>query len=389
MSLQRSTEQTLLHDAATRWVAGADRLEPAARRRAIAGFGWLAILVPEADGGLGQGLADACALAEALGASAAPDPWLPVAVQAAGLLAACTDPARRARWLPALADGAIHLVPATLERGGRGRVRDDGVRASREAGGWRLDGRVRALPGGGDADAWLVGALGVDGAAHFVVPRDTGGVRATALDAVDGGRACRLELAGARLADDAWLPGVDEAASARVDDRALVVACAESVGSIDALLRETVAYLRTRVQFGRPLAANQALRHRVADLAIAAEEARSTTLAAVLALDDAARSGDDRAHARAAAGARAKVGTVARRVAEEAIQLHGGMGVTDELRVSRHLKRQLALDAMLGPPEWHLRRHATLRAAGGVAGTARAAASAAPLPDRPTAEPAR
>jgi hypothetical protein len=371
MTLQRSTEQTLLHDAATRWAAGADALDAAARRRAVAGFGWLAILVPEADGGLGQGLADACALAEALGASVAADPWLPVAVQAAGLLAACTDPARRARWLPALADGAAHLVPATLERGGRGRARDDVVRATREAGGWRLDGLVRALPAGGDADAWLVGAQGVDGAAYFAVPRGATGVRAIALDAVDGGRACRLELAGARLADDAWLPGVDDAASARVDDRALVVACAESVGSVDALLRETVGHLRTRVQFGRPLAANQALRHRVADLAIAAEEARSTTLAAALALDEAARAGDDLVHARAAAGARAKVGAVARRVAEEAIQLHGGMGVTDELRVSRHLKRQLALDAALGAPEWHLRRHATLRAAERAAEAAR------------------
>ncbi len=361
MSLQRSTEQTLLHDAATRWVAEAEGLDRAARRRAIAGFGWFAILVPEADGGLGQGLADACALAEALGAAAGADPWLPVAVQAAGLLAACTDPARRARWLPPLAEGASLLVPATLERGGRDRARPDVVRAVRVAGGWRLDGEVRVLPAGGEADAWLVGALGADGAACFVVPRGAAGVRATAVDAVDGGLACRLGFDGARVPDDAWLPGVDARASARVDDRALVVASAESVGSIDALLRDTVAYLRTRVQFGRPLAANQALRHRVADLAIGAEEARSATLAAIIALEDAARAGDDRAHARAAAGVRAKVGAVARRVAEEAIQLHGGMGVTDELRVSRHLKRQLALDAMLGPPEWHLRRHATLR----------------------------
>ncbi|MFN7642132.1 MAG: acyl-CoA dehydrogenase family protein, partial [Burkholderiales bacterium] len=193
MSLERSTEQRLLADAATRWIADAEDLPADARWRAIAGFGWLAMLVPEADGGLGQDLADACALAEALGAGPARDPWLPVAVQAAGLLAACTDAALRARWLPALADGAAHLIPATLERGGRDRPRDDVVRAVRDAGSWRLDGVVRALPAGGDADAWLVGALGVDGAAHFVVPRGTVGARATALDAVDGGRACRLE----------------------------------------------------------------------------------------------------------------------------------------------------------------------------------------------------
>ncbi|RPH44514.1 MAG: pimeloyl-CoA dehydrogenase small subunit [Burkholderiales bacterium] len=364
MSLERTTEQRLLADAATRWIADADTLGAEARWRAIAGFGWLAVLVPEADGGLGRDLADACALAEALGAGPAPDPWLPVAVQAAGLLAACTDAALRARWLPALADGALRVVPATHERGGRGRARADATRARRDAGGWVLDGIERTVPGGDGADAWLVAAVtGDEGPAVFVVTPGLPGLRATSVDTVDGGRACRLDLEGVRLGDDARLAGVGAAESARVDDRALVVACAESVGSMDALLRETVAYLRTRVQFGRPLAANQALRHRVADLAIALEEARSAALAAVLALEDAARGGDDRAHARAAAGARAKVGAVARRVAEEAIQLHGGMGVTDELRIARHLKRQLALDAMLGSPDWHLRRHATLRTA--------------------------
>ena len=364
MSLERSTEQRLLADAATRWIADAEDLSADARWRAIAGFGWLAMLVPEADGGLGQDLADACALAEALGAGPARDPWLPVAVQAAGLLAACTDAALRARWLPALAEGAVRIVPASHERGGRGRSRPDSTRARREADGWVLDGIERTVPGGDGADAWLVGAsTGDGGLAVFVLTPGLPGLRATPLETVDGGRGCRLDIEGVRLGDDARLAGVGAAESARVDDHALVVACAESVGSMDTLLRETVAYLRTRVQFGRPLAMNQALRHRVADLAIAVEEARSSALAAVLALQDAARAGDARAHARAAAGARAKVGSVARRVAEEAIQLHGGMGVTDELRIARHLKRQLALDAMLGAPDWHLRRHATLRTA--------------------------
>ena len=363
MNPDRSTEQTLLFDAATRWVADADGRDPATRWRGIAGFGWLAVLVPEADGGLGRPLADACVLAEALGTGAIADPWAPVAVQAVGLLAACTDAALRARWLPAIAEGA-RLVPATLERGGRGRVREDATVARREAGGWRLDGHERTVPGGADAAAWLVGARLPDGgAAYFVVAPGTPGLRATALDTVDGGSGVRLEFDATTLPDAARLDGVGAAESARVDDRALVVSCAESLGSMDALLKETVGHLRTRVQFGRPLAANQALRHRVAQLAVALEEARSAVLAATMALDDAARCGDDRAHARAAAGARAKVGAVARRVAEEAIQLHGGMGVTDELRVSRHLKRQLALDAAFGAPEIHLRRHATLRTA--------------------------
>jgi hypothetical protein len=283
-------------------------------------------------------------------------------VQAVGLLAACTDAATRARWLPAIAEGA-RVVPAAVERGGRGRQREGATVAHRDGAHWVLEGHERTVPGGAGAAAWLVGARAGDETAYFVVEPGLAGLRASAVETVDGGVAARLELTGVRLPDAARLAGVDGAASARVDDRMLVVACAESLGSMAVLLRETVAYLRTRVQFGRPLAANQALRHRVADLAVGVEEARSTVLASLLALDDAARAGDDRAHARAAAGARAKVGALARRMAEEAIQLHGGMGVTDELRVSRHLKRQLALDATLGAPHVHLRRHATLRTA--------------------------
>jgi alkylation response protein AidB-like acyl-CoA dehydrogenase len=356
----------MLFEAAARWVAGSGALAAAARRAEMARMGWLGILVPERDGGLGQGLAEACELAEALGAGACAEPWLPVAVQAAGLLAACDDAARRARWLPALADGRAWIVPAAAERGGRGRGRDDGTRVRRDGEGWRLDGEERAVAGAADADAWLLGARAADGAVvHFVVPRGAPGVEAVPVDAVDGGRAARLVLRDARVADEARLPGVDAAVAARVDDRALLVACAESVGAMDTLLRETVAHLRTRVQFGRPLAVNQALRHRVADLAIACDEARALTRATLAALDDAALAGDDTAHARAAAGCRARVGLAARRLAEEAIQLHGGMGVTDELRIAAHLKRQLALDAMLGAPEWHLRRHAALRTGAG------------------------
>jgi alkylation response protein AidB-like acyl-CoA dehydrogenase len=132
---------------------------------------------------------------------------------------------------------------------------------------------------------------------------------------------------------------------------------------MDALLRTTADYLRTRVQFGRPLATNQVLRHRMADFKVGCEEARSMTQAAVLALAGSSDELDALVRARIASGARAKVGALARRACEEAIQLHGGMGVTEELPVGVYLKRQLALDAMLGSPDWHLRRHASLRAA--------------------------
>jgi alkylation response protein AidB-like acyl-CoA dehydrogenase len=152
------------------------------------------------------------------------------------------------------------------------------------------------------------------------------------------------------VAEDAF-PAIERAVG-----RGLTAWCAEAVGAMDALLEAAIDYTRTRVQFGRPLAANQAVRHRLADMAVALEEARSLALKATLS-DDAAT--PDRA--RIVAAARVKVGRSARYVAEQAVQLHGGMGVTEELRIGAYLRRLLALNALFGSPEEHLRRHVRLR----------------------------
>jgi alkylation response protein AidB-like acyl-CoA dehydrogenase len=362
MSLETSTEQQMLRDSAVRWVAGdATQRDAAARWQQMADFGWLGITVPEAQGGLGQGLIDACVLAEALGTGPVVDPWLPVVIQAAGLLAASGSTAARDEWLAAIARGDKQLVPAVLERGTDWRSARLATGAQLHGEGWVLDGRKDLVAGGARADAFLVGARlhGSDEVGLFIVPRQTAGLTVTPLESVDGAGACRLVLEGVKLEAGARLSGAGWAQFERSCDDALVVCCAESVGAMDVLLRTTAEYLKTRVQFGRALSVNQALRHRMADLSIACEEARSMTLSAIHALSDPQLSASLRA--RKAAGARAKVGLLARRVCEEAIQLHGGMGVTEELSVGLFLKRQLALDAMFGPAEWHLRRHAALR----------------------------
>lgn len=366
MDFQLNEEQTLLRDSVVRWVAERGQAAdagagdaPSARWREMAGFGWLAMTLPDAYDGLGQGLAEACVVAEALGAGPVSEPYAAAIVQAAGLVAACGSDAQRRSWLPAIGSGTLLLVPALLERGD-----SDAVTVERAGGGWRLNGARGVVPSGNRAGAWLVRArdTGAAGAARFfVVPRGTPGVSLRAFDSVDGAGACALRFEGAVLPDDALLADATDDVLQRVTDHALVVVCAESVGAMQAVLKATVDYTRTRQQFGKPLAANQVLRHRMADLSVLCEEARAMTLGAVALVAAAERDGDTNARSLAAAAARAKVAAAARRVAEEGIQLHGGMGVTDELRVSRHLKRQLALDAMLGPPEWHLRRHATLR----------------------------
>ncbi|MFO1197387.1 MAG: acyl-CoA dehydrogenase family protein [Burkholderiaceae bacterium] len=374
MDLRPTTEQQMLRDSASRWVADRVRAQaggeprPVAQTwREMAGFGWLAMTIPERDGGLGQGLADACVLAECLGAGPVTTPYLPAVILAGGLLADCGSEAQRARWLAPLAAGDALPVIAHVERDAGHALDRVAVRATRDGGGWRLDGEKSVVPFGDVADAWIVSARTDAGeVGFFVVERGAAGARARAFETVDGGGACRLALAGGRVDDAARLPGATLADLERVTDRALVVACAESVGAMAALLATTVEYTRTRVQFGRPLAANQVLRHRMADLSIALDESRSVALGAVVAVDDALRRGDAAARARAAAGARAKVGACARRVTEEAVQLHGGMGVTQELAVGSFMRRQLALDAQFGPAEWHLRRHAGMAPLEGV-----------------------
>ena len=370
MNLQLTSEQQMLRESAVRWVAERGRPAhageappPAGERwREMADMGWVAMTLPERDGGLGQGLAEACVLAEALGAGPVVEPYLAAALMAGGLLAEAGSDAQRQRWLGALASGEAVLVPATIERGAGHDLARTATRATREGSGWLLEGDKSMVPSGQAAQAWIVSARTGEGdIAFFLVERGTQGVATRDFPSVDGAGACSLSLRGVRIDDAARLPGATPASFQRVFDHALVAACAESVGAMDTLVRATVDYTKQRIQFGRPLAANQVLRHRMADMSIHAEEARSITLGAVLALQDAERTGDAEARSRAAAAARAKVGLGARRVAEEAIQLHGGMGVTDELTIGVYLRRQMALDAMFGPAEWHLRRHAQMR----------------------------
>jgi len=363
MDQASASELQMLEDSARRWVKeAAGSADADTRWSQMAEMGWLGISLPEACDGLGQGLAEVCALARALGAGPVNDPIGPVLVQAGALIAACGTADQQQRWLAPIARGALRLVPAVQERGQSWRDEGFATQARAQGGGWVIEGDKALVVAGDRAHAFVVAASLPDGkAGFFVVPRDAQGASVTPLPTVDGVGACHLSLRGVMLTSADHLASASLADWHRVCDDALLVACAESSGAMDTLLRTTADYLRTRIQFGKPLAANQALRHRMADLAVACEEARSMVQSGVQVLSDPSVPAPERS--RKAAGVRAKVGLLARRVCEEAIQLHGGMGVTEELAVGVFLKRQVALDALFGPPEWHLRRHARLRAA--------------------------
>ncbi|MCB1545438.1 MAG: acyl-CoA dehydrogenase family protein, partial [Rhodoblastus sp.] len=317
---------------------------------------------PESDGGLGQGIVDVGIVTEAMGRHRVRSNYVAGVVLAGGLIAALGNDAQRAAMLPGLADGSLRLALAHAEAGARYNLAHVATRATKSGAGWVLDGSKIAVLGGDVADRLIVSAR-ISGAtrdeagiALFIVARDAKGVTVDGHATVDGAGAARVTLSGVEVGADALLSENAFAAIERACDRATAAFCSELVGLMEAATAATIEYTKIRIQFGKPLAVNQTLRHRMADMSIACEEARSMALRAALYADNE----DARARSRAIAGAWAKVSRAARFVAEQSIQLHGGMGVTDELEIGGYLKRVIALDAIIGGPDLHLRRHAAL-----------------------------
>mgnify|MGYP000911227390 FL=1 len=189
------------------------------------------------------------------------------------------------------------------------------------------------------------------------MPAGTPGVTLHDYPRLGGGRACSLDLRDVQLPADALLGDGGDALPAveAAVDRAMAALGSEAVGIMQTLLDTTLDYTKIRKQFGRPLSANQVIRHRLADMAMQCDEARSMALRAALMAD-----ADPVARSRAASGAKAKIGRCARFVAEQSVQLHGAMGVTEELDIGLYFKRLLAFDTLFGGSDHHFRRHATL-----------------------------
>jgi alkylation response protein AidB-like acyl-CoA dehydrogenase len=367
--------RTMLRDAALRFVEreyGFDARRAAlaepdgfslARWRAFAEFGWLALGLPEDCGGLGDA-ADAAIVADALGRANAVEPWLAHVGLAAPLLASLRGPVPPSddpcgAMLSAIAAGEQRIAVAAWEPQGRHDAFDVETRATPQAGGWRLDGTKTLVLGGGSADLLLVLAREAgasrdpEGLSVFAVAPDAAGLRRRALPTYDGRQTADLKLDGVRVAAGARL-GPGAAAWPAVEaaiDHATALACVEAVGTMQVVLDTTRAYLQQRRQFGRPLAANQVLRHRLVDLLVATEQARAISLAAVDRLGDAPT-----ARRRAVSLAKAFVSPAARRCGEEGIQLHGAIGMTEETAIGHLATRLVGFANLLGDEAWHLER---------------------------------
>jgi hypothetical protein len=375
MDLTLSDEQRLLRESAERFVGETYNAEHRRRLandplgfsaeiwKRFAELGWLALPIPESHGGLGGGAVEIGILMEAFGRGLVPEPYLSTVVIGAALVGECGSAAQKRTLLPAIADGSLYLAFAHSERAARFDLAEVAASARKTPEGWVLNGRKTAVLDGNAAGQIIVSArIGADhGSAGkiclFLMPANAPGLTKRDFPRLGGGRACNLELRDVRLAADALLgDGTDVLpAIEAVVDRAMAALGAEAVGIMQTLLDQTLEYTKIRKQFGQPLSANQVIRHRLADMAMNCDEARSMALRAALMAD-----AEPVARSRAASGAKAKIGKCARFVAEQSVQLHGAMGVTEELDIGSYFKRLLAFDTLFGGSAHHYRRHAAL-----------------------------
>jgi len=336
-----------------------------ARWREMAALGWLGLCLPEAYGGSGCSLAQASLLLEQCGRALAPEPLIAGALTPGWALLHGDNEALRARWLPALARGEQTLALAWQEREHDQSLRPESLRATPRGDGFVLDGAKRFVAAAEGAGAFVVSALAPQGPVLLLVEAGQPGLTLGTLPRVDGGFWGELQFKGveagtAQLVADA--PRA-EAVLQRALDLARIAAAAELLGVMGRALDSSVQYIAVREQFGRPVGSFQALQHRAANLLIQVELTRAV-VAQSAALADAEGTDAGRLSA-AASQAKARASAAALEVTKGCIQLHGGIGYTDECAIGLYLKKAMVGAAWLGAAAWHRRRYNDLAPAGG------------------------
>ena len=376
MNFEFSDEQRQLHETVDRFLSeqydfDKFRAVNASREgwdrgtwKGLADLGVLALSVPVEQGGLGFGPMETLAMMGACGRSLILEPVLSSAVIATALLKAHVREPAAADLLTAMGSGERIAVLAHFEPASRFDTRWVETQAMRDGDHYLLNGHKAVVMHAGTADVLLVSArtAGSDGDAAgisvFRIPRDTTGVRLDSYATIDGQRAADVYLNDVAVPADSLL-GAEGAALTHIDaalDAGLAALCADAVGVMQALVDATVQYVQNRQQFGTPIGSFQALQHRIADMLINLEQARSMSYLAALRCDDANVDG----RRRALSAAKAVVGQAARFIGQQAVQLHGGMGMTDELIVSHWFKRLTAAEILFGDSDSHLQRFAAL-----------------------------
>jgi alkylation response protein AidB-like acyl-CoA dehydrogenase len=372
MALILTEEQTMLRDSARAFMADNAPITQLRKLRdtsdsdgyskpvwaKFADMGFTGVLVPEAQGGLGLGMVETGVVMEQIGHQLTASPFLASSVVAASLIRHAGTAEQGDHWLPKLVSGT---TIATLAIDEHRKHQPDRIacKAAKTATGFTLEGHKTFVIDGHVADLLLVAATTSDkGITLFMVPRSTPGVSVERVAMVDSHNAARITFTGVMLGHDAVLGAVDAGAAplALALDAGRAAAAAELLGIADEVFERTTAYLRQRKQFGRLIGEFQALQHRAAELYFDIEMARAAVLKALQAIDaDPATAGE------AVAVAKARAGTSATLAVQEGVQMHGGMGMTDEFDIGFFMKRARVLQEYLGDSGFHADRLASMR----------------------------
>jgi len=367
-----SEEQQLLRDSLARYIEREYTFE---KRRAIvrsaeglsreiwsafAEMGLLGLTTPEEYGGYGGSPVDTLVVMQALGNGLVVEPYLASAVLGAGLVARAGSAAQKERLLPAAARGELLLTLAHAEPDSRYELAAVTATARRQGNDYVLQGHKAVVPWGAQADRLIVsartsgGPRDAPGISLFVVERGMHGISARDYRTIDGQRAAEVKLDNVAVGADAALGPIDGALPLleAITDIGAAALCAEGVGVMETLNAQTLEYIKTRQQFGQPIGRFQVLQHRAVDMFIHLEQSKSIALLAAVR----AEATDVAERRRAVSAAKAHIGRSGRAVTQMAIQLHGGMGVTDELPASHYAKRLTMIDFHLGDADFHVER---------------------------------
>ncbi|WP_323121591.1 acyl-CoA dehydrogenase family protein [Burkholderia alba] len=322
--------------------------------RAFAELGLTALPVPESHGGFGGSAVDMMVAMQELGRALVVEPYWATAVGIEALRTAGSGAGEDAALLERVAQGDAKLAVAFNEPDARYDLFALATTAAPQGTGFVLNGVKSVVQHGAQADVWIVPARVADGSLGlFAIERGAAGAEVVDYRTIDGQRAATIRLSntpGRALAGGEH----DAAALEKIADYGIVLLCGEAVGALDALNRATLDYTKTREQFGVPIARFQALQHRMVDMLIQAEQARSITYLAAVRYAGA----DADARRQAVSAAKARVGQAARFVGQQAVQLHGGMGVTNEVAAAHLFKRLSIIETTLGDVDHHLERFA-------------------------------
>ena len=376
MDFSFSEEQTLLQESIERFIRNDYSFSArqaivkgelgydAGKWRTFAELGWLGVPFPEADGGFGGSAIESILMCEQFGKGLVVEPFLATVVLAGGAIRIGGSRTQRAAYLPAIVGGSAQAALAYAEPQGRYNLADlvtTGVRAN---GGYVLNGYKAVVLNAPAADFLVVSARtsgeqrDSGGVSLFIVENDAPGLSRRDYPTVDAFRASEVTLENVKVGEDALLGEADQGLPflQRVVDEGTLAVGAEAVGCMEVLYKDTVEYCKTRKQFGQPIGKFQVLQHRMVDMFMEHEQAKSLMYMAAMRLDE----GYGLQAQKAVSAFKVQVGTSGRFVGQNAVQLHGGMGMTDELRIGHYFKRLTMIDTLFGNVDHHLERFGSL-----------------------------